>query len=99
MYGQRKAESDYLWSIARKVSQHQEFVGNAMTEAGTVELHLTIARSGQLLGVSISRSSGIASLDSTSMSIVRAAGPYLPLPADIPGAQHTFTLPLYYRRN
>ena len=99
MYGQKRAESDYLWQIARKVSAHQQFVGNATTEAGTVELRLTIARDGQLVGVAISRSSGLPSLDSTSMNIVRAAGPYGPLPAEITGAQHSFTLPLYYRRN
>ena len=99
MYGQKRAESDYLWLIARKVSAHQQFVGNATTEAGTVELQLTIARDGQLLGVAVSRSSGLPSLDNTSMNIVRAAGPYAPLPATITGAQHTFILPLYYRRN
>lgn len=99
MYGQKRAESQYLWLIARKVSAHQQFVGNATTQAGTVELQLTIARNGQLIGVVVSRSSGLPSLDSTSINIVRAAGPYAPLPATITGAQHTFTLPLYYRRN
>lgn len=99
MYGLRRVESEYLWHIARKVSLHQQFVGNATTEAGTVELRLTIARDGQLVGLTVSRSSGLASLDNTSMNIVRQAGPYGPLPPEITGAQHTFTLPLYYRRN
>ena len=99
MYGEKRAESDYLWLIARKVAAHQQFVGNATTLAGTVELQLTIARDGRLLGVVVSRSSGLASLDDTSMNIVRAAGPYAPFPPTITGAQHTFTLPLYYRRN
>jgi protein TonB len=99
VYGQRRVESEYLWYVARKVSQHQQFVGNATTEAGTVVLRLTIARNGQLLSVAVGRSSGLPSLDNASVNIVRQAGPYAPLPPEITGPDHTFTLPLYYRRN
>ena len=31
--------------------------------------------------------------------MVRQAGPYKPLPDDIAGAQHTFILPLNFKRN
>jgi TonB family protein len=99
LHGIRRAETEYLWYIARKVSQHQEFVGNATTQQGTVELRLTIARNGQLLGISVSRSSGLTSLDNSSMHIVRQAAPFGPFPPEITTAQHTFTLPLYFRRN
>lgn len=97
--GQRRAEDEYLWYVARKISQHQEFVRNATTEAGTVVLRLTIARDGRLVDVGLSRSSGLASLDGVSLNMIRQAAPYPPLPPDFTGAQHTFTLPLYFKRN
>ena len=31
--------------------------------------------------------------------MVRQASPYLPLPDEISGAQHTFVLPLNFKRN
>ena len=72
---------------------------NAAAERGTVVLRIVIARSGQLVDVGISRSSGLSSLDSVSVNMVRQSAPYQPLPDDITGAQHTFILPLYFRRN
>jgi len=33
------------------------------------------------------------------VNMVRQAGPYNPLPDDIPGGQHTFILPLNFKRN
>jgi protein TonB len=99
MYGQKRAEDEYLWYVARKLSQHQQFVRNASTESGTVVLRLVIARDGRLIDVGLSRSSGVPSLDNVSLSMIRQAAPYPPLPPEIQGAQHTFTLPLYYKRN
>ena len=98
MYGARRAEEQYLWYVAQKLSQHQQFVRNANTESGTVVLRLTIARDGRLVDVGVSRSSGLPSLDNVSANMVRQASPYPPLPDDISGAQHTFTLPLYFKR-
>lgn len=99
VFGQKRAEDEYLWYVARKVSQHQEFVGNATTDQGTVTLRLTIARDGRLVEVGLARSSGSQALDGASMNMVRQAGPYPPLPPEIQGGQHTFILPLYYKRN
>lgn len=99
MLGNKRAEEQYLWYVAQKLSQHQQFVGNASTESGTVVLRLTIARDGRLVAVGLSRSSGLPSLDNVSMNMVRQASPYPPLPDGISGAQHTFVLPLYFKRN
>jgi protein TonB len=99
MYGQKRAEDEYLWYVARKVSQHQQFVRNVTTEAGTVVLRLTVARNGRLLDVGISRSSGLPSLDNASVNLIRQAAPYAALPDDIPGSQHTFILPLAFKRS
>ena len=99
MYGTRRAEERYVWHIAQKVSQHQQFVRNVTTEAGSLVLRITIARDGRLVDVGLSRSSGLPSLDNVSLNMVRQAGPYNPLPDDIPGGQHTFILPLNFKRN
>ena len=70
-----------------------------MAEAGTVVLRITIARDGRLMAVGLSRSSVSATLDNFTLNMVRQAAPYSPLPDDIPGSQHTFILPLSFRRN
>lgn len=98
-YGNKRLEDRYLWYVAQRLSQHQQFVSNATAEAGTVILRITIARDGRLVDVGISRSSGSSTLDSFTMNMVRQAGPYMPLPDEIPGAQHTFILPLNFRRS
>ena len=99
MVGQKRAEDQYLWNVSNKLSQHAQFVRNISTEAGTVVLRLVIARDGRLVDVGILRSSGVPTLDSVSLNMVRSAGPYAPLPDAISGAQHVFTLPLYFKRN
>ena len=99
MYGQKRVEDQYLWYVAQKLSQHQQFVRNATTEAGTWCCDITIARDGRLVDVGLSRSSGLPSLDNVSLNMVRQAAPYTPLPDDIAGAQHTFILPLNFKRN
>lgn len=98
-YGQRRQEDQYLWYVAQKLSQHQQFIRNATAEAGTVVLRITIARDGRLMDVGLSRSSGSPTLDNFTLNMVRSAAPYSPLPDDITGSQHTFILPLNFRRN
>jgi outer membrane biosynthesis protein TonB len=51
------------------------------------------------MDVGLSRSSGSAALDNFTLNMVRTAAPYNPLPDDITGSQHTFTLPLNFQRN
>ena len=92
-------EDQYLWYVAQRLSQHQQFVRNATAEAGSLVLRITIARDGRLVDVGLSRSSGAPTLDNFAVSMVRQASPYMPLPDDIGGAQHTFLLPLNFRRN
>ena len=99
MLGQKRAEEQYLWYVAQKISQHQQFVRNVTTETGTVVVRLTIARDGRLVDVGLVRSSGLPSLDTASINVIRGAGPYPLLPEDIAGPQHTFVLPLTYRRS
>jgi TonB family protein len=98
-YGQKRLEDQYLWYIAQKLSQQQQFIRNATAEAGAVVLRITIARDGRLVDVGVSRSSGSPTLDNFTLNMVRQAAPYSPLPDDITGPQHTFVLPLNFRRN
>lgn len=98
-YGQRKAEEDYLWRVAQKLSQHQQFVKNVSTESGSVVVRLTIARDGTLIDVSMFKSSGLPTLDATALSMIRQASPYPPFPPDITGARQNFLLPLQFRRS
>lgn len=98
-YGQRKAEEDYLWRVAQKLSQHQQFVKNVSTESGSVVVRLTIARDGTLIDVSMFKSSGLPTLDATALSMIRQASPYPPFPADITGTRQNFLLPLQFRRS
>ena len=98
-YGQRKAEEDYLWRVAQKLSQHQQFVKNVSTESGSVVMRFIIARDGSLVDVGIFKSSGLPSLDASAISMIRQAAPYPPLPADIAGARQSFLLPLQFRRS
>lgn len=96
-YGQRKAEEDYLWLVIRKLSQHRYYPkSNVVSEEGVVVMRITIARDGRLLDVSLARSSGYPNLDNGVMDTLRQAAPFAPLPADIPGDRHTFTLPVNY---
>jgi TonB family protein len=100
-YGERKAREDYLWAVVRKISQYRYYPKSARdnSEEGMVEARLTIARDGRLLDVSVAKSSGYPNLDSAMVDIIRQASPYPPLPSDIRGDRHVFTLPLNYRRN
>jgi TonB family protein len=101
VYGQRKAQEDYLWNVVRKIATHRYYPKSSRenSEEGLVVALVTIARDGRLLDVSISRSSGYKALDSAVMEVIRSAAPYAPLPNDVLGDRHTFVLPLNYRRN
>ena len=96
-YARSKVRDDYLWQVIAKFSQYlpKLFQRN---EGGTVVLTFSIARDGRLLDVNISKSSGVASLDRGLIEAIRAAAPYPPLPADIPGDHITYTQPITARQ-
>ena len=100
-YGQRRAQEQYLWQVMRRIAQFPYVPKNTTTirEEGTVLTRVTISRQGQLLNVVMEKSSGLPSLDAGVLETIRRASPYPPLPADIPGNQHTFQLPVSFRYN
>jgi len=91
-YNQNSIVEQYLWGVARKISQYRYHSSQA-NEQGTVVLRMVIRRDGHLLDVSVARSSGIVNLDRGLVEAARAAAPYAALPASLPGPQITFTLP------
>jgi TonB family protein len=81
----------------RKLAQYRYYPkSNITSEQGVVVMRLTVARDGRVLDLSLARSSGYPTLDAGVMDTVRQAAPYAPLPADIAGDRHTFTLPVNY---
>jgi protein TonB len=92
-----RASDNYLWQVARKLSQYQYFA-HVNVDEGTTVVRIVIARDGRLLDVSIARSSGFPALDKGVVDGLRAGSPYAPLPADIPGARATFNLPVVSNR-
>lgn len=100
-YGQKRAQEQYLWQVMRRIAQFPYVPKNTSTirEEGTVLTRVTISRQGELLGVVMEKSSGVASLDAGVLETIRRASPYPPLPADIPGDRHTFQLPVSFRYN
>ena len=94
---QTRSKDAYLWQVVRKFSQYLPDL-REKNEGGTVVLRFVIARDGRLVDASIVRSSGVMALDRGMLEALRAASPYPPLPADIPGGQVAFTQPIAARR-
>lgn len=65
--------------------------------SGQVMLALQVARSGQLAGVSVSRSSGDPALDAAALAAVSRAGRFPPAPEGLTNASYGFSLPIRFR--
>lgn len=94
---QRQARQDYLMQVIRKLSQYRfyEQLREASTQ-GTVVARLTVGRDGQLLDLSLARSSGFPGRDRSVADTIRRAAPFAPLPADIGQEPYTFIVPVGY---
>ncbi|WP_417806849.1 energy transducer TonB [Thioclava sp.] len=65
--------------------------------AGRVVVTLRVSRSGQLLSVSLARSSGRAALDRAALQAVRRAGRFAPAPKGLGAQSYAFDLPMAFR--
>ncbi|MBN2741069.1 MAG: TonB C-terminal domain-containing protein [Rhodobacteraceae bacterium] len=65
--------------------------------AGRVIVTLRVARSGQLLSVTLARSSGKAALDRAALQAVRRAGQFAPAPTGLNAQSYAFDLPMAFR--
>jgi protein TonB len=88
-----RAADEYVWAVIRKFSQYLPDL-RAKNEGGTVVVRMVISRDGRLLESSIAKSSGVPALDKGMLEALRAAAPYPPLPADLPGDRIVFTQPI-----
>jgi len=92
-----RAADEYVWAVIRKFSQYLPDL-REKNEGGTVVVRIVIARDGRLLESGIAKSSGILPLDKGMLEALRAAAPYPPLPAELPGDHFVFTQPITARR-
>jgi protein TonB len=85
--GPGRQRNDYLSRVFRhlepyRVSAHS---ARAANQQGRVVTRVTLARNGGLIDVSIDSSSGRPNLDAAELAAIRAAAPFPPLPANMPG--------------
>jgi len=100
--GDRRQTGDpYLNRVNGLIEQHRTYpnvIGKyGVPVEGTPVYLFEIDRNGHLLGIKLVTSSGVAALDEAGAAMIRAAAPFPPATADIPGGilQLMLTLPLY----
>ena len=96
---QRQAEQDYFRQIVQKISRYRFYSREQSTSPqGLVVTRLTLARGGQVLDVSLLKSSGSPTLDNAVVQTIRQASPFPPLPAEL-GGEQSFIVPVNYTRD
>ncbi len=87
---------EYQRALFARISAVKRYPDAARERAaqGVAVVSFSISASGQVAGVSISRSAGDAILDAEALATVRRASPFPPPPA---GAPRTFSAPLSFR--
>jgi protein TonB len=97
---QRRAEEDYFRQIVQKISRYRFYSREQNSAAqGLVVTRLTLARNGQVLDVSLLKSSGSPTLDNAVVQTIRQASPFPPLPPETAGGTQTFVVPVNYTRD
>ncbi len=71
-------------------------MARARGDQGVATVTFTMDRSGHVLAVALARSTGSAALDEEAVAMIRRAEPLPPLPAEIPGATVTLTVPVSF---
>lgn len=89
----------YVRSVQERIAKNV-FYPKAAQEAktqGTVELNLSIIKSGSLASASVNKSSGSTLLDEAAMETVHRLSPYSAFPSDVTLNKITVTIPIVYR--
>jgi len=94
-----REREEYFRSLRAAVEQHREYPRTARRARlqGTVVIRLSVSRSGRLLAVSVTQSSGEEVLDNAALSAVRMTGTFPPTPAAFEREQVTVELPFVFR--
>jgi protein TonB len=100
--GDRRQSGDpYLNRVSGLIEEHRTYpniIGKyGVPVEGTSVYMFQLDRRGHLLGIKLVTSSGMAALDEAGAAMIRAAAPFPPATADMPGGvlQFMLTLPLY----
>ena len=96
--GQGRQRNDYLSRVARQIAQHRIYPAIAASnrQEGRVVMRVTVARTGHVLEVRVGTSSGWPAIDAAEIETIRKAGPFPPVPGDMPGDPIILVLPMTY---
>jgi protein TonB len=93
----REVRQDYIALIVRRLSGARFYEQSREQNAqGLIVARLTIGQDGQLLALSVTRSSGFPGRDRSVAEAIRRAAPFPPLPTEIGGEPYTFMVPIGY---
>ncbi|HEX3754733.1 MAG TPA: TonB family protein [Rhizomicrobium sp.] len=90
--------ADYLSRLVAHLNAYKIYPYEARIrrEQGTVRLRFSIDRSGHVLSYDVVDSSGSASLDAESRTMIQRADPFPPAPANFPGSKIDLVVPLVF---
>jgi len=84
--------------IFAQIQRHKAYpaAARARQEKGVVQVAFSIDRQGHIVSSRVARASGYAALDQAAMATLEKAQPFPPPPADMPGEQFSFTVPVAF---
>jgi protein TonB len=91
-------EARYPGQVERKVSRALRYPKDARGASGEVTVSFAVGSSGQLLRVSVQRSSGNAAIDEAGIASVQRAAPFPPFPSGTSRSHWEFSVPLLFSR-
>jgi len=85
--------SNYAALISNEIKRNWDVPGLGVRgpTVPRVEVAVTVARSGKIMGYRVTRPSGNPAFDRSATEAVRLSNPLLPFPPEMPGAQEVFT--------
>jgi protein TonB len=95
---QHDAQQDYVMQVVRKLARAQ-FSTEATSDPsrrGALIARLTVDRDGNLVGLSLAKDSGSASVDRSILEKVRKTAPFAPLPKSLAAKSFSFIVPIKY---
>ena len=99
LVGKSPARNEYLSRVFRHIEpfRHYPDMARANRQQGRVVTRVVINRAGELLAISIERSSGWPLIDNAELAAIRSAMPLPPPPATMPGDSIALNLPYTYQ--
>jgi len=84
--------------IFAQIQRHKEYppASRVRSEKGVVQLAFSIDRQGHVIASRVASASGYAALDRAAMATLQKAQPFPPPPADMPGEEFSFTVPVAF---